>query len=104
ILGFDFTETYADPRVQDITVHQLLRHEGGWTEVFGDWGADIPIYVNQVLTRTTLGYAPGTSYYYSNFGYLILGKIIEKISGETYADYVKSKILAPMGITDMHIG
>lgn len=104
ILGFDFTETYADPRVYDITVHQLLRHEGGWTEVFGDWGADIPIYVNQVLTRSPLGYTPGTSYYYSNFGYLILGKIIEKISGERYEDYVKSKILAPMGITDMHIG
>ena len=48
--------------------------------------------------------APGTNYAYSNFGYSILGRVIEKLTGQPYADAVKSLILAPAGISAMRIG
>src|SRR5690606_19101042 len=51
-----------------------------------------------------LDFAPGTAYNYSNIGYLILGSIIEKISGMSYENYVQASILHPLGIYDMHIG
>jgi CubicO group peptidase (beta-lactamase class C family) len=51
-----------------------------------------------------LNYAPGSRYSYSNLGYAILGKIIEKKSGMPYEDYVIMYVLKPLGIHDMHIG
>ena len=51
-----------------------------------------------------LDFTPGTKYAYSNFGYCVLGRIIEKITGVRYEDYVKRVLLAPMGITDMQTG
>jgi CubicO group peptidase (beta-lactamase class C family) len=47
-----------------------------------------------------LEFDPGTQTTYSNFGYLVLGRIIEKASGRSYEDYVKAEILEPLGITD----
>ena len=48
-----------------------------------------------------LDFAPGTKYAYSNFGYNVLGRIIERRSGMSYGEYVKQEVLAPAGITDM---
>src|SRR5262249_37347090 len=47
---------------------------------------------------------PGSRYAYSNFGYCVLGRVIEKISGQSYEAFVREKILAPLGITRMRIG
>src|SRR5690606_27213462 len=47
---------------------------------------------------------PGTQSQYSNFGYCVLGRVIEKISGTTYEDYVQTNILAPLGINTMQLG
>src|SRR5205823_3814662 len=43
----------------------------------------------------------GTHYAYSNFGYCVLGRIIEKVSGQPYVDFITSRILTPAGITRM---
>jgi N-acyl-D-amino-acid deacylase len=51
-----------------------------------------------------LDFAPGTRYVYSNFGYAVLGRIIEKITGVTYEQYVRTNVFTPVGITDMKIG
>jgi hypothetical protein len=51
-----------------------------------------------------LDFAPGTAYNYSNMGFLILGDVIEKITGLPYEQYVRDSILAPLGIFDMHLG
>ena len=51
--------------------------------------------------------APGrTNVYqdYSNFGYLLLGRVIEKLSGKPYETYIKENLLAPIGIDNMHVG
>lgn len=48
-------------------------------------------------------HAPGTRHLYSNFGYCLLGRVIEAVSGLTYAEYVRRNVLAPSGISNMHL-
>ena len=56
------------------------------------------------MLNRPLDFAPGQRYAYSNFGYCILGRIIEKVSGQPYETYLQQKILAPLGIGRMSIG
>ncbi|MCX7287221.1 MAG: serine hydrolase [Rhodobacterales bacterium] len=42
---------------------------------------------------------PGTAFAYSNFGYCLLGRVIEAVSGETYADYMQSRVFGAAGVT-----
>jgi CubicO group peptidase (beta-lactamase class C family) len=97
----------ADSRVTAITVRHLLRHAcGGWP---GD--ADDPMFtlpelpaaelVDTVVRTRPLDHDPGTHYAYSNFGYCVLGRLIENITGTSYEQHVGSTLLAACGITDM---
>ena len=112
-------KTVADKRIYDITVRMLLEHTAGWTWENGDpqykysrYAADIlgkprpgiPEDIIRVIMSEKLDYTPGTKNVYSNLGYNILARIIERISGKKYEEYVKEKILKPAGITDMHLG
>jgi len=97
-----------------ITVEHLLRHQGGFSrdpmfsslDVIGQMGLDKAPTQNDftrlVLSRR-LRFAPGEWQRYSNFGYMILSKVIEKVSGEKYEDYVREHVLKPAGCYDMHI-
>jgi uncharacterized protein (TIGR03437 family) len=112
--------TIADDRARTITIEQLLNHTGGWDidalgfdpmfqpiETSAELGVPAPAGCSDVIRRMlgrTLSFAPGTRYAYSNFGYCILGRVIEKLTGVTYEQYVREEILAPMGITTMRIG
>jgi CubicO group peptidase (beta-lactamase class C family) len=51
-----------------------------------------------------LDFAPGTRYAYSNFGYAILGRVIEKASGQSYEEYVRGAVLVPAGATRARVG
>ena len=109
-----------DPRVYNITVRELLTHSGGWNRdisgdpMFESWmiattmGVPSPpgqvTIIDYVLRHQMLDFTPGTQYQYSNFGFCILGRVIEKITGETYENYVRDTILIPLGITDMKTG
>jgi CubicO group peptidase (beta-lactamase class C family) len=104
------TGTPADPRAGDITVRHLLQHAcGGWPADGHD-----PMFRHRDLTATEListlvcarplDHDPGTHYAYSNFGYCILGRLIEKITGTTYERHLRRSLLAACGITDMHLG
>lgn len=112
-------EKPADPRLESITVRQLLRHTGGWDrEKSGDpmfrsvefaklLGRAPPAdadAVIRVMRGAPLDFDPGARVAYSNFGYCLLGRVIESVSGESYEAYVKRAVLAPMGITRMRIG
>ena len=118
ILNDEIFSKYRDPRIGDIKVKHLLNHSAGWSRKKGD-----PMFNFQVISRRTkeiqgdaldkiiayelgkkLYFDPGTQYSYSNLGYAILGKIIERKSGIPYEDFVVMNILKPMGINDMHIG
>ena len=62
----------------------------------------------EIVIRYMLGqrldFEPGTGYAYSNFGYCVLGRVIEKITGQGYEEYVKTTVLQAMGVNRMRIG
>ena len=112
-----FTSSIRDRRIFGITVEQLLRHKGGFTTGHGDpmfssqdmirqfrldEAPDSRTLVRCELTRW-LGFSPGSSQQYSNFGYLLLSMIIEKVSGMPYEKFIQENILGPAGCRDMHI-
>jgi N-acyl-D-amino-acid deacylase len=63
-----------------------------------------PELIIEYMRSQSLDFDPGSRYAYSNFGYLLLGRIIEKISGKLYADFVKTSVLESVGISDMRLG
>ena len=108
-----------DPRLADITIRHLLEHAGGWDrDASGDpmfmsssiaaaLGTEAPAETEDIIRYMRgqpLDFDPGSRYVYSNFGYAVLGRVIEKITGQQYEEYVKSTVLAPMGISRMAIG
>ncbi|MEU9506063.1 serine hydrolase domain-containing protein [Micromonospora sp. NPDC048170] len=109
----------TDPRLANVTVRRLLHHTGGWDRdlsgdylyldhtISGSLGVPLPISQDHIIRYASsrpLDFAPGTRYAYSNYGYLLLGRIVEKVSGTSYESYVKQKLLAPVGITRMRLG
>ena len=114
ILGTEYgTQPYSS-HVEQITVQQLLEHTAGGKSWSNAAGND-PMYDMQHLTDNhtqLIGWIldsrsivqPGTEYGYSNFGYCVLGRVIEKLSGKVYESYVKEKVLNPIGATGMKIG
>lgn len=118
----DLTEppgTTRDPRIDGITVRQLLWHVGGWDRGLSGDPMFNPVGIAQALgipapagceavLRYMLGrrldFAPGAKFVYSNFGYCVLGRVVEKVAGVPYDDYVKAAVLAPLGVTRMRIG
>jgi len=111
--------TEIDPRIDEITVRHLLEHTGGWDssasydpmfmarEIAEELGtsppADCPTIIRYMLGQP-LDFNPGIRYAYSNFGYCVLGRVVEKVSGQTYEDYVRTNLLAPVGINGMRLG
>ncbi len=98
---------YPRPNGDKITIRHLLTHTSG-----------IPDYTNfpeVILKRTQplsteylidlfknwpLEFEPGSKFSYSNSGYLLLGEIIEKISGQSYEAFLEHEILKPLGMND----
>jgi N-acyl-D-amino-acid deacylase len=109
----------VDARMDAITVRQLLSHLGGWdrtrsfdpmfraTQIAEALGTAPPAGAEAVIRYMRgqpLDFAPGERYVYSNFGYAVLGRIIEQASGQSYGAYVTESVLRPMGITRMRLG
>jgi CubicO group peptidase (beta-lactamase class C family) len=109
----------ADPRLGTITVRELLQHMGGWNRdttydpmfrslVIADATGTAPPAETQTIIRYMLDkplqFAPGTEYNYSNFGYALLGRVIEVITGQPYERFVREQVLAFSGAACMRIG
>ncbi|MEZ5104015.1 MAG: serine hydrolase domain-containing protein [Draconibacterium sp.] len=109
ILGTTYGTLPYGQYIKEITVEQLLHHTcGGWGNNSNDPMFMYPSMSQAELISWTLGnlplaYKPGTHYDYSNFGYCVLGRVIEKLSGQAYEQYVQKNILEPIGISDMQI-
>ncbi len=94
-------------RVTKLTIHHLLTHTGGGWENNGDDPMfrqpkmDHRSLITWALREHPLQNDPGTHYAYSNFGYCILGRVIEKISGQPYARFMQANVLAKWGLKDM---
>lgn len=121
---------YDIPFKQEITILQLLQHRAG---VFDVSNNDIPDtisvnvpykgknyveYIQQSRPEHTFtfdeiigvnaichlySFRPGAMYNYSNAGYVILGKIIERVSGKTYCQFIRDEILDPMGMNSSYM-
>lgn len=107
-----------DARIKQITVEHLLRHQGGYSIRAGDplfnevsvarqLGVQPPVSFDDMVryaAETRLRYRPGAGNMYSNLGYVVLSKVIEKVSGMPYETFIQDSILHPIGCWDMHIG
>ena len=97
-----------------ITVRQLLQHRSGLPEFAGEPGADEWIAANENRTLTpsaavaiALGkpaqFVPGTSFVYTNTNYIVLGMLVESVTGRSYADELRSRILDPLDLEDTYL-
>lgn len=91
---------------QKITIENLLTHTSGVTnytslpEWLPLWRKDMTLTELIALFKDKpLDFAPGEKWSYSNSGYVLLGAIIEKVSGESYQDFIEKRIFAPLGMT-----
>lgn len=97
------------PRANDVTLRDLLDHTSGihnFTESpvidkISTSGATVEDLVNDIAGQSPLfDFEPGTGWWYSNSNYVLLGAVIEKVSGKTWAAFMKSEIFDKLGMTD----
>jgi CubicO group peptidase (beta-lactamase class C family) len=84
-----------------ITIYNLLTHTSGIADDFADDDVGPPHKLT--FHDKALEFQPGEQWSYSNLGYLVLGYVIEKVSGQTYADFVEQNIFKPLGMNDSGI-
>jgi CubicO group peptidase (beta-lactamase class C family) len=109
VLGTRFGTLPYGPHIEDITIQHLLEHTaGGWQNdsqdpMFQRLDLNQEQLISWTLDHRPLLYPPGTVYLYSNFGYCVLGRVIEEVSGMSYRDYIRQFVLGRSGVNDMEI-
>jgi CubicO group peptidase (beta-lactamase class C family) len=117
ILNDTIFNGYIDKRVEDIKILHLLNHSAGWTTNWGDHlfmqekiarqlNKELPISQDDIIAfalAKRLHFQPGARSSYNNLGYLVLEKVIERVVGIPYEDYVRNYIFKPIGIYDAYI-
>ena len=96
---------YANKNVAEkVTIHHLLTHTGGTGDIFGpEFDAHreelktLQDYV-KLYEKRDLKFEPGSRWEYSNYGFLLLGVVIEKVSRQSYHDYVREHVFKPAGM------
>ena len=93
-----------------VTLRNFLRHNSGWRSDPLDPQFDEPIrsrnldgQIQYMLNECSLFNTPGTTYSYYNLGFGVVGKVIEKVTGKAFEEYLK-EVMATAGITDVHVG
>lgn len=109
LLGKDYGAPPYLQGIDQITVDHLLMHtSGGWPNdvldpMFSQAGKDHRQLITWVLAYQKAAHLPGEKYAYSNFGYCVLGRVVEKLTGESYEGFVRKEILLRAGAIDMRI-
>jgi CubicO group peptidase (beta-lactamase class C family) len=109
ILGTDYGRPPYHPGIDQITLEHLLTHtSGGWHNdhldpMFHNPGMNHAQLIETTLRERPLDHPPGQSYAYSNFGFCVLGRVIEKIARQPYAAFAGEATLKRCGVTDMVI-
>lgn len=88
---------------QAVTVRQLLTHTSGIKDHLNEMSAHAeegttPADMVAVLSKLPLNFTPGSNAFYSNTGYLVLGMIIQKVSGKSYDEFMAERIFKPLGM------
>jgi CubicO group peptidase (beta-lactamase class C family) len=108
-LGTQYGTLPYGRNIENITLQHLLEHtSGGWPNdgndpMFQQTNLSAGDLISWTLNNQPLLDIPGRAYRYSNFGYCLLGRVVEAVTGKTYADAVRNLILAPSGVTQMTI-
>ena len=111
ILAEDFPEIKAGN--EKITIRNLLEHQNGWNDNADPYDPMFSSATNGMTSDQTIEYAlkrynfryePGTEYDYSNLGYCILGRVIEKITGMEYEDYMQQEVAEKAGCYTVQVG
>lgn len=109
----DFSKTlrtylpdYPSKIADQITIQQLIEHSSGMGDIFGPAFRERHASLNtlqdyqKLFVSEPLEFEPGTRRRYSNAGYVVLGLVIEKLSGKSYHDYVRENIYKPAAMKD----
>lgn len=101
--------------IDAITIRQLLSHSAGFRNATWPWDCDDPTdcgwqpfeptrwsQVAAMLPYTHIAFKPGSRWSYSNLGYVFLGQIIERLSGDDFEVYIDKNILKPLGMTESY--
>ena len=106
VVGKYLTDYPNQEIAKNVTIHHLLTHTGGVGDIFGpgyrknrDQLRDPKDYIALYGNRLP-EFEPGGHWAYSNYGYVLLGRIIEMVSGQGYYDYLREHIYAPAGMKD----
>jgi len=96
----------APPAWKEVTVRELLSHTAG----FGDYPKDFNFRKDwtedellKLVESIPLAYPPGTKWAYSNLGYLTLGVLIHRVTGEFYGDFLEQHVFRPLDMTSTRI-
>ncbi|HEX9214616.1 MAG TPA: serine hydrolase domain-containing protein [Bradyrhizobium sp.] len=109
LLGTDYGSPPYSAGIDQITLEHLMTHTGGgWSNdnrdpMFTHPHMDHAQLISWTLANRPLDRPPGQHYAYSNFGYCVLGRVIEKLTGQRYAEHVRTEVLGRCGVTDMTI-
>jgi len=101
-----YIEDYPNKEVASkVSIEQLLTHTGGTGDIFGPQFDEhrkelrtLQDYVN-LYGKRDLQFAPGSRWEYSNYGFLLLGVVVERVSGNSYYEYVRENVYGPAGMT-----
>ena len=95
----------GDPQRAQVTLRMLLTHAsglGGDLSHQGDWGLTAPDKAEgiRLALASSFEFPPGQGFHYSDINFIILGAILEKLTGQTLDDYIQDNVFAPLGMTD----
>jgi len=103
----DPVTAYVDglpPAYREVTLERLLNHTAGvpnFTDFFREFRHPLaPTRLVDSLAKRRLLFEPGTAFRYSNSGYYLLGLVIERVTGESYPDYLREQFWAPLGMAE----
>jgi len=96
----------AFPNGDKITIHQVLNHTSGLTDYLDtiDNATLTPAKVRAAVYKTKLKFKPGTRYDYSNTNFIVAGYIVEKVSGMPFDDFLRTRIIKPLGLQETTVG
>lgn len=113
-LGGQYSTPSNNKKINDITLNHLVSHTSGFVNVNKDGAKSDPMFayagtghkglIEWTLKEYPLDFDPGKDNSYSNFGYCLLGRVIEAKSKKSYEAYVRDAILKPAGASSMVIG
>ena len=109
----------VNPQILKITIRQLLQHRGGWDEgitydpfmntalIGRELELNRPANQQEVISfvlRRPLAFEPGSKHVYCNFGFILAGRIIERVSNQSYEKYVQKKVFERLKIRSTVLG